>query len=625
MVSKNFIESVTLETLEKASTLSKNLIDNVAPETATATMNLLKSVKTRSFLSSKKNRSANSAADEAAGGDIVSRADSPAANIEDQTSARTSPPTSSSQEAIVVPPSPSQLSPSKRHSSARPLRVGSFNFDNPTGQSRSLQTRKKLTAAPLFHEANDMVNLSILIYTLVELRDLARNGVLENPAQSMRILKTPLPLHTALEIIVQESELLKEVLDDGKHEATLSSLNSLLNRQQEVRALKEEKENVVEEENKPDGGGLFSWMTSCDGILAGGFAFDELFCGGNLGMVDGGDKNDSSANAAQEELDSSVITTVADVKSNEELVYAVGVNPVEERITVIFRGSVTKADFITDSKISLVQAPDPQSSDFNDSVGIHQGFYEYLFGEKGSKPSKYTEVMNHVEQLLAENPARKNYNLYITGHSLGGALATLFGFYAVGSPSMPLPVTVVSVASPRVGNISFARAFAEMESQGKIRHLRIANHKDPVTLGPTVSSKRALALSAKTFSPLGYLALMLSGNDEGGEEEVYFHTGIKLKLFKSVSAVSSQRCELSYSGATIISNAKKPVANDKAELAEIELSNKKKTGMPSELPMISYHYGNSYSDRMALVESDLKGLTLNSVYRDKVSEISWAS
>jgi hypothetical protein len=275
----------------------------------------------------------------------------------------------------------------------------------------------------------------------------------------------------------------------------------------------------------------------------------------------------------------------------------------------------------------MVQAPDPQSTDSNGTVGIHQGFNEYLFGAKGSKPSKFTEVMNHVEQLLADNPSRKKYNLYVTGHSLGGALATLFGFYAAASPSVPLPVTVVSVASPRVGNIAFARSFAEMESQGKIRHLRIANHKDPVTLGPTVSSKRALAMSAKTFSPLGYLALKLTGNDEGGEEEIYFHTGIKLKLFKDVSAVSSQRCELSYSGASIISNAKKPpVATDSSDLAEIEQLNKKKsTGIPSELPMISYHYGNAYSDRIKFVESDLKGVTLNTVYRDKVSEISWSA
>jgi len=182
----------------------------------------------------------------------------------------------------------------------------------------------------------------------------------------------------------------------------------------------------------------------------------------------------------------------------------------------------------------------------------------------------------------------------------------------------------VSVASPRVGNLAFARTFAEMESQGKLRHLRIANHKDPVTLGPTVSSKRALALSAKAFSPLGYLALVVTGNGEGGDEEVYYHTGMKMKLFKHVSSVSSQRCELTYSGITIISGSKKPVAIDQEDMAEIEQSNKrKKKESSAELPMVSYHYGTSYSERMASVESDMKGMTLNNVYREKVGGMPW--
>mmetsp|Transcript_6516 Transcript_6516/g.10375 ORF Transcript_6516/g.10375 Transcript_6516/m.10375 type:complete len:355 (-) Transcript_6516:228-1292(-) len=352
-------------------------------------------------------------------------------------------------------------------------------------------------------------------------------------------------------------------------------------------------------------------------------------------MVDGGgggatNKNVSAANnsSLQQEVESSVITAVGDLKNEKELVYAVGVNPVEERITVIFRGSVTKNDFMTDAKISIVRAPDPRKFSGTESedspLGIHQGFYEYLFGKSNRNQSKYVEIMNHIDQLLDDNPTRKKYKLYITGHSLGGALATLFGFYAAASSSLPLPVTVVSVASPRVGNIDFARAFVEMESQGKLRHLRIANHKDPVTLGPTVSSKRALALSAKAFSPLGYLALMVTGIGEGGDEEVYYHTGMKMKLFKNVTAVGSQRCVLSYSGHTIISGSKKPVAIDKEDMAEIEQSNKrKKKESSSELPMVSYHYGTSYSERMASVESELKGLTLNNVYREKAGGMPW--
>ena len=76
---------------------------------------------------------------------------------------------------------------------------------------------------------------------------------------------------------------------------------------------------------------------------------------------------------------------------------------------------------------------------------VHQGLYEYLLGEKDGRPSKYAEIMKHVEMLLAENPARGNYKLYVTGHSLGGALATLFGFYATASSLVPLLVVVLLV------------------------------------------------------------------------------------------------------------------------------------------------------------------------------------
>lgn len=262
----------------------------------------------------------------------------------------------------------------------------------------------------------------------------------------------------------------------------------------------------------------------------------------------------------------------------------------------------------------MVQRPDPRKSRRaeGDGVGIHQGFCEYLFGKSDGRPSKYSEIMKHVDDLLEE---RKGYKLYITGHSLGGALATLFGFYAAASPSLPLPVTIVSVASPRVGNINFLRSFVEMESQGKLRHLRVANNKDPVTLAPTVSSKRALALSAKACSPLGYLALVLTGNDEGaGGEEVYHHTGMRMKLFKVASGVSSRSCVLSYSGADIVSG--KPAA------AVTEESNRLKKNDSSTLPSVAYHYGTSYSERMAAVESELKGIALNDLYREKAGGVS---
>lgn len=487
----------------------------------------------------------------------------------------------------------------------RPLKLGSFDF----GAAWSFP--------PLFHEADDMLNLSLLIYTLVDLRNLARDGGLGCPETSHRILEVPLPLKAALDIMAKEGETLKQALDDGEHEATLSALKSLLARQREAaEAMREEKKRAVAKNARDE---------------AGGKKDEGMVCGSLFGWIWGEDalakdEGVEVVSRQQQEVETSMITAVGDLKNEEELVYAVGVNPIQKRITVTFRGSVTKADFMTDAKIRMAKVPDPlkfhgiEIKDPNGSgdVGIHQGFYEYLFGGSDDKPSKYMEIMNHIDQLLEENPDRKSYKLYVSGHSLGGALSTLFGFFAVGKSPLPLPVSVVSVASPRVGNINFARTFLEMESQGRLRHLRIANHQDPVTLGPTVSSKRALALSAKVFSPLGYLALALTGNSEGGEEEVYYHTGIKMELFKSGSASGCQQCTLSYSGAKLIHGSKSPDAIDGDDVAEIEQSNKwKRKEGSAEFPMVSYHFGTSYAERMVLAEPKLKGLTLNDLYQEK--------
>jgi alpha-beta hydrolase superfamily lysophospholipase len=71
--------------------------------------------------------------------------------------------------------------------------------------------------------------------------------------------------------------------------------------------------------------------------------------------------------------------------------------------------------------------------------------------------NRFETIMNHVARLLEQHP---DYRLYVTGHSLGGALATAFAFFAAESadPRIPRPVTSVSIASPKVGNLSFRLA-----------------------------------------------------------------------------------------------------------------------------------------------------------------------
>jgi hypothetical protein len=71
----------------------------------------------------------------------------------------------------------------------------------------------------------------------------------------------------------------------------------------------------------------------------------------------------------------------------------------------------------------------------------------------------------------------------VTGHSLGGAIATLFGFYAATDPTITKngPVMLYTFASPRVGGTSFQEVFKYLERRGNIRHARIHNKKDKGT------------------------------------------------------------------------------------------------------------------------------------------------
>jgi predicted lipase len=71
------------------------------------------------------------------------------------------------------------------------------------------------------------------------------------------------------------------------------------------------------------------------------------------------------------------------------------------------------------------------------------------------------------------------FSIYITGHSSGGALSTLFGYML--SNEIEEDITIISFASPRVGNYEWKKAF---ETKPNLMHYRITNHRDIVTAFP---------------------------------------------------------------------------------------------------------------------------------------------
>jgi len=152
------------------------------------------------------------------------------------------------------------------------------------------------------------------------------------------------------------------------------------------------------------------------------------------------------------------ITSVYDKETDGRSI--VGFDPDLQAAVVMFMG--TNANIYTwiDDLKSAVLTPYPATGCANCSVG--KGFYETMLGQK-------SQVYTALQHLPS------NSSVYVTGHSLGGAVAALFALdYAitVGKP----PAAVYTFGQPRTGNLDFAHYYASMVNT----HWRSTHHRDPV-------------------------------------------------------------------------------------------------------------------------------------------------
>jgi len=135
--------------------------------------------------------------------------------------------------------------------------------------------------------------------------------------------------------------------------------------------------------------------------------------------------------------------------------------------------------------------------------------------------------------LLQEYPG---YRVYITGHSLGGALSTVFAFQAAASTEtwnlhLPTPITCISFASPMVGNLAFRRAFQTLERRGRLRCLRVTNSMDMFTQLPDRASSTYLFPICFHTGPIQYLGLSCLFF-VCFQNNIYRHVGMGLKFYR---------------------------------------------------------------------------------------------
>jgi len=207
-----------------------------------------------------------------------------------------------------------------------------------------------------------------------------------------------------------------------------------------------------------------------------------------------------------------------DKYQHNELVYGITVNRIDKRVTVVFRGTDNSlacfTSWMTNVRSSKCSVDLP--SFFDDKcVGeahVHSGFYHYLFAktcDNTDDPTlrKYDEILDHVLRILADLPA--DYKVYVTGQSLGGALATLTAVFMACDERLPKPISCFTMGTPRVGDMPFLRAVQSLEQHQLLRHARIVNSGDIVAFMPMFN---------------------------------YFHTGIQIRLYRD----AKQPLEVSY-------------------------------------------------------------------------------
>jgi len=132
-----------------------------------------------------------------------------------------------------------------------------------------------------------------------------------------------------------------------------------------------------------------------------------------------------------------------------------------EEIVVAFRGTSSTSDWLSDALASQVDYP------YAKSAGkTHRGFTEI-----------YQTARDQILTSLRGKNAGKA--LYITGHSLGGALAVLCAMDAASNTGFRSPI-LYTYGAPRVGSPAFVASF----SRRQIAYRRISNLYDAVTYLP---------------------------------------------------------------------------------------------------------------------------------------------
>eukprot|EP01065_Artemidia_motanka_P051950 TRINITY_DN9257_c1_g1_i1.p1 TRINITY_DN9257_c1_g1~~TRINITY_DN9257_c1_g1_i1.p1 ORF type:complete len:527 (+),score=158.05 TRINITY_DN9257_c1_g1_i1:192-1772(+) len=176
-----------------------------------------------------------------------------------------------------------------------------------------------------------------------------------------------------------------------------------------------------------------------------------------------------------------------------------------ERQTVyaIFRGTLGWKDVHTDLQFFMTRMDDddeaiacgcevcckPAAICHCCKPAVHSGFWNQFLSGAGLQEVEGSDgqeleptpdgMIAKALSILRENPT---WTMVVAGHSLGGALATLFAYEMANRGTAR--TVAATFGCPRVGNAVFAERFREFEAEGRLVLWRVQNQGDVVSRVP---------------------------------------------------------------------------------------------------------------------------------------------
>jgi Lipase (class 3) len=199
-------------------------------------------------------------------------------------------------------------------------------------------------------------------------------------------------------------------------------------------------------------------------------------------------------------------------------------------IVVAFRGTLPPSESDPDSLLDWLQdffaEPTTCTSGPTRVPGrVHSGFFEAT-----------TSIIDQIQTLVSGYQPSATNPVYVTGHSKGGAMASIGAYILSQNLGLPVAPPVITFASPKPGDINFAGGFQKVLSQ-----TRFENDRDIVPLLPPSTAFVDLVVAIVNLIP--FVGTRMAALFRSAENWNYLPVGAMQFITSTFQVISNESVE----------------------------------------------------------------------------------